>query len=160
MPSYSNRGQDALKQLGGEYEPGPAIQPQEDRGVTVRSLVFGVFFVLAISLLANTVRYILHASYMAYDHMPMGSLILFLLSILVCSALARRFGRAFVFSRSEWITIFAMGFISCLGPTYGVSGYLVGVIVTFPFVWNMVNWFYPTFGGRFIPSGSPCRTRG
>ncbi len=105
-------------------------QPLEDRGVTYRSIIFGLCLVVAISVLGNTVRYILHASFMAYSHMPMGNLILSLLSIIVCSALGRWVGKAFVFSPSEWITIFAMGFISSLGPTYGVSGYLVGVIVT------------------------------
>ncbi len=104
--------------------------PEQDRGVTVRAIVFGLCLVLAISVLGNTVRYILHSSFMAYSHMPMGNLILTLLSMLVCSALAWWFGRAFVFSQSEWITVFAMGLISSLGPTYGVSGYLVGVIVT------------------------------
>ena len=103
---------------------------REDQGVTARSLAFGICLALAVSILGNTVRYILHASFMAYSHMPMGNLVLSLLSILVCSALARLLGRAFVFSPSEWITIFAMGFVSSLGPTYGVSGYLVGVIVT------------------------------
>ncbi|MDP6775547.1 MAG: hypothetical protein QGI83_02150 [Candidatus Latescibacteria bacterium] len=107
-----------------------AIEPIEDRGVTLRAVVFGLCLVVAVSVLGNTVRYILHASFMAYSHMPMGNLIVSLLCIIFCSILARVFGRRFVFSRSEWITIFAMGFISSLGPTYGVSGYLVGVIVT------------------------------
>ena len=106
--------------------PGKLTQPVEDRGVTYRSIVFGLCLAIAISVLGNTVRYILHASFMAYSHMPMGNLILSLLSIIVCSALARWMGQAFVFSPSEWITIFAMGFISSLGPTYGVSGYLGG----------------------------------
>ena len=83
-----------------------------DKGVTVRSVVFGFFVAVAISLLGNTVRYILHASFMAYSHMPMGNLILSLLSILFCSVLARALGKSFAFSPSEWITIFSMGFIS------------------------------------------------
>ncbi|MBB30708.1 MAG: hypothetical protein CME25_17605 [Gemmatimonadetes bacterium] len=106
-----------------------ALSP-EDRGVTVRALVYGIVLAVVISVLGNVVRYILHSSFMAYSHMPMGDLILWLLSMLVCAVLAKWFGGAFVFSRSEWITIFAMGMISSLGPTYGVSGYLVGVIVT------------------------------
>ena len=101
-----------------------------DRGVTLRSIVFGLCLVIGVGLLANTVRYILHASYMAYSHMPMGNLILSLFSITLFAALARLFGRAFVFSPSEWITIFSMGFIGSVGPTYGVSGYLIGVIVS------------------------------
>ena len=101
-----------------------------DTGVTIRSIVFGFFLAVAISLLGNTVRYILHASFMAYSHMPMGNLILSLFSIVICSILARVAGKSFAFSPSEWITIFSMGFISSLGPTYGVSGYLVGVMVT------------------------------
>ena len=36
-----------------------------DKGVTVRSVIFGFFVAVAISLLGNTVRYILHASFMA-----------------------------------------------------------------------------------------------
>ncbi len=108
----------------------PAHQAVEDRGTTVRALIFGLCLSLAISVLGNVVRYILHSSFMAYSHMPMGNLIVWLLSILVCAVLAKCFGRTFVFSSSEWITVFAMGFIASLGPTYGVSGYLVGVIVT------------------------------
>jgi hypothetical protein len=108
----------------------PAYVAAEDRGTTVRALIFGLCLSLVISVLGNVVRYILHSSFMAYSHMPMGNLIIWLLSILVCAALAKGFGRKFAFSPSEWITIFAMGFIASLGPTYGVSGYLVGVIVT------------------------------
>ena len=99
-------------------------------GVTVRSLIFGLVLVVAISALATVVRYILHSSFMAYSHMPMGNLMLTLLSVIACSALARCFGKRFAFSPGEWLVIFSMGFISSLGPTYGVSGYLVGVIVT------------------------------
>ncbi len=101
-----------------------------DRGVTLRSVVFGLCLAVAVSLLANTVLYLVHGSLMAYSHMPMGNLILTLLSMVFCSVLAFRFGRPFVFSRSEWLTVFTMGFVSSLGPTYGVSGYLVGVIVS------------------------------
>ena len=60
----------------------------------------------------------------------MGNLMLTLLCLIVCSVLARYFGKPFAFSPSEWLAIFSMGFICSLGPTYGVSGYLVGVIVT------------------------------
>ncbi len=101
-----------------------------DRGVTLRSVLFGLCLAVAVSLLANTVLYLVHGSLMAYSHMPMGNLILTLLSMVFCSVLAFRFGRPFLFSRSEWLTVFTMGFVSSLGPTYGVSGYLVGVIVS------------------------------
>lgn len=101
-----------------------------EKGVTIRALIFGLVLVLAISALATVVRYILHSSFMAYSHMPMGNLMLTMLSIVVCSALAKWFGQRFMFSTSEWVVIFLMGFVSSLGPTYGVSGYLVGLIVT------------------------------
>jgi len=117
------------REVSGVEGTDPAGAPL-DRGVTIRSIVFGFFLAVAISLLGNTVRYILHASFMAYSHMPMGNLILSLFSIVMCSILARVAGKSFAFSPSEWITIFSMGLISSLGPTYGVSGYLVGVMVT------------------------------
>ena len=97
----------------------PAHQAAVDRGTTIRALIFGLCLSLVISVLGNVVRYILHSSFMAYSHMPMGNLIVWLLSILFCAALAKGFGRTFVFSSSEWITVFAMGFIASLGPTYG-----------------------------------------
>jgi len=98
--------------------------------VTLRAVVFGLCISVGVSLLANTVRYVLHGSFMAYSHMPMANLILCLLSILGCALLARWLGRRFVFSSTEWITIFCMGFISALGPTYGSSGYLVGLMIS------------------------------
>ena len=125
----------------------------EDRGTTVRSLVFGLCAALVISVLGNVVRYILHSSFMAYSHMPMGNLIVWLLSILVCAALAKGFGRRFAFSASEWITVFAMGFIASLGPTYGVSGYLVGVIVTPYYFATPENRWGPSFCTRTSRNG-------
>jgi hypothetical protein len=100
-----------------------------DRGITLRAIAFGLCVAFAVNFLGNTVRYILHASFMAYSHMPMGNLVLYLLSILICTPLAALLGRRWAFSPSEWITVFCMGFISSLGPTYGISGYLVGFMV-------------------------------
>ncbi|MSS70357.1 MAG: hypothetical protein EXS64_02605 [Candidatus Latescibacteria bacterium] len=113
-------------------EDDPRIEEgaRQDRGVTFRAILFGLFISIGVSLLANTVRYVLHGSFMAYSHMPMSNLILFLLSIFGCAFLARWLGKRFVFSSTEWITIFCMGFISALGPTYGSSGYLVGLMVS------------------------------
>ncbi len=113
----------------GGGEKGPCAGPGEERGVSLRSIGFGACLSITVNLLANTVLYVPHGSFMAYSHVPMASLILFLLSMLVCALLARRFGRRFAFSSTEWITIFCMGFISALGPTYGVSGYIVSLIV-------------------------------
>lgn len=127
----------------------------KNRGVTVRSIVYGLLLSVAIGILGDTVRYILHASFMAYSHMPMGNLILTLLSIIFCSILAYRFGRRFLFSSSEWITIFCMGFISSLGPTYGISGYLVGIMVApHYFVTQENEWaryLHPYLPGWLIP---------
>ena len=102
----------------------------EDRGVTFRSIAFGLVLAVGLSLLANSVLYLVHGSLMAYSHMSMGNLILVMLSMVACSALAFLFGRPFVFSQTEWLTIFTLGFVSAWGPTYGMSGYLVGVIVS------------------------------
>ncbi|MSS70751.1 MAG: hypothetical protein EXS64_04595 [Candidatus Latescibacteria bacterium] len=128
----------------------------EDRGVTLRAVAFGLCLSVGVSLLANTVRYVHKGSYIAYSHMPMANLILCLLSVLGCAALARWFGRRFVFSSTEWITIFSMGFISALGPDYGVSGYLVGAIAT-PYYFSTpenewVKYLHPYLPKWLVPS--------
>ncbi len=148
MPAYQT----------GNADQASETQVQTDPGVTWRSLVFGFVLVLAISALATVVRYIMHSSFMAYDHMPMGNLMLTLLSIAVCAVLAKWFGKSFVFSQSEWIAIFSMGFISSLGPTYGISGYLVGVIVT-PYYFGTpenrwAEFLHPYLPEWIIPSNS------
>jgi len=86
---------------------------------------------VAVSLLSNTARYLMHSSCIAVDLMPMGNLLLFLLSVPGSAALARGFGRRFVLSSSEWVTVFCTGFVSALGPIYGISGYLVSRLYLF-----------------------------
>ena len=78
---------------------------KQNEGVTLRALLFGLCASVAVGILANTVRFVQHGSYMAFSHMPMSNLILFLMSVLVFAALARWFGTRFVFSRAEWITL-------------------------------------------------------
>ncbi len=143
------------KSRDSRVETSSGSDSRKDRGVTVRAIVYGLLLSVAIGILGDTVRYVLHASFMAYSHMPMGNLILTLVSIIVCSLLAYRFGRRFVFSSSEWITIFCMGFISSLGPTYGISGYLVGIMVAPHYFVTLENewvrYLHPYLPGWLIP---------
>ena len=98
--------------------------------IGLRAIVFGIFISVGVSLLANTVRYVHSGSYMALSHVPMSNLILFVASIIGFAAFARWFGDRFVLSPAEWITIFCMGLVSAIGPTYGVSGHLVGLMAS------------------------------
>ncbi len=128
--------------------------------MTFRAIFFGLCLSVGVSLLANTVRYVQRGSYMVVCQVAMGNLLLCLLSILGCALLARWFGRRFVLSSSEWITIFCLGFISAIGPTYGVSGYLVS-LMTAPYYFAttenrwvehlhpyLPTWLIPTNDGR------------
>ncbi len=114
----------------GDAAQRPEVADRRDPGVTPRSIAFGLCLSVAVSLLANSVRYIFHGSYMAFSQLPMSNLILFLLSLLGCALLARWFGGRWAFSPAEWITVFCLGFTSTLGPTYGISGTLIGMIGT------------------------------
>ena len=149
-------------------------ETQANRGVTFRAILFGLCIATLIGPMGDAVRYILHASFMAYSHIPMGNLILYLLSTLILTPLAWWFGKRFAFSPSEWITIFCMGFIASMGPTYGISGYLVSLMVG-PYYfatpeneWSkylqpyMPHWLIPTNDGGVmtwfyegLPQGAP-----
>ncbi len=102
--------------------------PGAARGVTGRAILFGLCLTVCVSLLSCTVRYVMKGSYMTFCNMPMGNLIPFLLSVIGCAALARGFGRRFVLSSAEWITVFCMGFISAYGPAYGGTGYMISLM--------------------------------
>ncbi len=128
----------------------------QERGVTLRAVVFGICVAVGVSLLANTVVYVLHGSYMTISMMPMVNLMLFLLSVLACAALARLFGRRFVFSQAEWITIFCMGFSSAICPTYRTSGYLLSILAS-PYYFatpenRWAEYIHPYLPGWLIPS--------
>ena len=69
--------------------PTEARGAPSERGVTLRSIVFGLVISVIVCLLSDTVRWVLHGSFMAYSHIPMGSLIPFLVAMLV-SAMARK----------------------------------------------------------------------
>ncbi len=127
--SIFRAGRDLLKQPKIDSQMEISSIVETDRGVTLRALTFGVCLSVVVNLLANSVRYIVHGSLMAYSHMPMGNMILYMVCMVICSVLAYGFGRVFVFSKTEWLTIFTMGFVSSIGPTYGISGQLVGAIV-------------------------------
>ncbi len=103
---------------------------EPERGVTLRAVGFGLCLAVAVCLLDNTVSYVMRGSRLNYSLMPMGNLIVFLLSVLVCAALARWVGRWFVFSPTEWITIFCVGFMSTPGSTYGGGGILIGQVAS------------------------------
>ena len=144
-----------------------------DRGVSFRSLALGLCLALGVGLMSNSARYLVHGSLTTYCHMPMGNLILVLLSIGICAPLAYGFGRSFVFSRAEWLTVFALGFVGALGPTYGISGQLVSALVS-PYYfatpenrWSeflhpyLADWLFPTnkYGGMSwfyngVPAGA------
>ncbi len=102
----------------------------EAQGVTPRAVVIGICTAVVVGFLASTLRFVQKGSVMTISFMPMGNLLLFLLLLLAFGVLVRGFGRRFVLSSSEWITIFSMGLVSCLGPNYGIAGYLLGSIVT------------------------------
>ena len=156
----------------GNAEGAPGVLTPTDAGVSWRSIVYGLCLAFVISLVVNGNLYLVHSSLLAYSHMPMGNLILTVLSIVLCSALAYRFGRAFVFSRSEWLAVFSLGFVGSLGPTYGITGQLVGALVA-PYYfatpenrWTeflhpyLPNWLFPpNTGGAMswffngVPSG-------
>ena len=129
---------------------------QPEGRVTLRSIVIGLCIAMAMSLLACTARYIQKGSYMMVAQIPMGVLLLSLVSILACAVLARRFGAAFVLAPSEWITVFSMGVISAIGPNYGVSGYLVGMMAS-PYYFatpenRWAEYLHPHLPGWLIPT--------
>ena len=127
----------------------------EARGVTPRAVVIGICTAVVVGFLASTLRFVQKGSVLTISFMPMGTLLLFLLLLLTFGVLVRGFGRRFVLSTSEWITIFSMGLVSCLGPNYGIAGYLLGSIVTPYYLATPENrwaeFLHPHLPGWLIP---------
>ena len=73
----------------------PRISPDSApvRSVTLRSIVLGICLTIAVSLLANWVRWVLAGSFMSYSHMPMANMILYLLLLLLLTPMAKVMGK-------------------------------------------------------------------
>ncbi len=139
-----------------EDAPNSVGEVGRDRGVKLRSIVFGLCIAVALNVLATTARFVQKGSYMIASHVPMGLLILGLLSILVCAALGRWLSRRFILSPSEWLTVFCMGFVSAIGPNYGIAGYLIGLMASpYYFATPENRWdefIHPHLPGWLIPT--------
>lgn len=104
--------------------------PVEEQGVTLRAIGIGLLLAVGISLLSAYVRYVVHGSFMAYSQMPMSLLILFIILLIGLNFVSKLLRKGPALSPSEWLTIFAMGFVASSIPCYGIVGYLVGMMAT------------------------------
>lgn len=135
---------------------------KEVKGVTLRAVLVGLFVVVSSSLLSVYIENVIHSSKMAYGQMPMSVLMVFVVLLMGTAFIFKAVGPRWALSSSEWLTILCMGLIAGAIPTYGLSGYLIGLMAS-PYYFaapengwaayvhpRLPSWLIPTNRGEAI----------
>ena len=97
-------------------------------GVSLRAVLTGVFFVLAISLISPWAILMVQGSQLTSNAIPIIAVALLFVVTLVAMPLLRSLGKTFAFNREELITIYVMMLVGSVVVTTGFTGSFLSVI--------------------------------
>ena len=123
---------------------------QDTARVTVRSVVLAVGLAVAANLLVNYVEYVVHASRMTLSHFPMGTLLIYLLLVLVLNPVCKQVARKYALTPTELMVVLAGGLVGGAIPSVGLTGYFLGAIAA-PFYFATPENQWAEFFHPYIP---------
>ena len=97
-------------------------------GVSLRAVLTGVFFVLAISLISPWAILMVQGSQLTSNAIPIIAVALLFIVTVVAMPLLRSLGKTFAFNREELITIYVMMLVGSVVVTTGFTGSFLSVI--------------------------------
>ena len=99
-------------------------------GLTLRSVVLGLGFVIFIDWLILFAIFRLGSIYLVYGHMPVALLLPFVLLVAVVNPLLGRLRPGLALSKTELAVIFAMGLVAVVVPEFRLTGFFLGLIAS------------------------------
>ena len=119
--------------------------------VSFRALLAGAIWVIILNIAAPYEQFVLHSTLMATNYFPFGVMLFFLITVVILNPIAKLLRSSWAFSPAELIIIFIMLYVGAAIPTYGLTGYLTGVIAAPFYFATSENRWAETFH-QYIPS--------
>lgn len=133
-----------------------AQQPNQQQGVTVKSVSTGLFVVVFINLWVTYAETIVHASRLNLSvfQLTLMAVLLFLISVI--NPILKGLSYKQAFSPQELMAIIAIGMVGCVVPASGITGFLIGVIST-PFYFatpenGWADFYHPYLSSWVVPT--------
>jgi hypothetical protein len=95
---------------------------------TKRSFVAGILFSILIAFVDHYSTDVVHASYMAIDHMPCGAIFIFFLLVFLINTILKRINRKIAFSSGELLTIYSMMLVASSVTEMGFGSQILPII--------------------------------
>jgi len=145
---------------GGRALLAGVIVPTSKTQVTVRSIVIGMFFALACTMLSMAAVYNLRSSWMVFGHMPVGVLIPFIPLVFGLNLLLKAFARRVALTPTELTVIFVMGLVAVVIPEFRLTGYFLGIISAPAYYASAENQYQAVFIDHIKPWLIPDNSAG
>jgi len=95
---------------------------------TKRSFIAGILFSILIAFVDHYSTDVVHASYMAIDHMPCGAIFIFFLLVFLINTILKRINRKIAFSSGELLTIYSMMLVASSVTEMGFGSQILPII--------------------------------
>jgi len=101
-----------------------------NRFFTKRSFIAGILFSILVAFVAHYSTDVVHASYMAIDHMPCGAIFIFFLLVFIINTILKRIHRKIAFSSGELLVIYSMMLVASSVTEMGFGSQILPIIST------------------------------
>ncbi|HID95477.1 MAG TPA: hypothetical protein EYP53_05395 [Candidatus Latescibacteria bacterium] len=122
----------------------------DEKGVTLRAVLSGVLLAAWINIWAPYSENIIRSSLIVSTLFPVGAVFPFFV-IIIFNILLKRIRPDSAFSPTELYIIFIMGLVATTIPTFGLTGFLLGVIST-PYYFASAENQWAEYILRYIPA--------
>ena len=99
-----------------------------DKFFTKRSFITGILFSILIAFVDHYSTDVVHASYMAIDHMPCGAIFIFFFFVFLVNTILKRINRKIAFSSGELLTIYSMMLVASSVTEMGFGSQILPII--------------------------------
>lgn len=98
------------------------------RYFTKRSFIFGILLSILIAFIDHYSTDVVHASYMAIDHMPCGAIFVFFILVFLINTILKKINKKIAFSSGELLTIYCMMLVASSVTEMGFGSQILPII--------------------------------
>ena len=95
---------------------------------TKRSFIAGILFSILIAFVDHYSTDVVHASYMAIDHMPCGAIFIFFILVFLINTILKSINKKIAFSSGELLTIYSMMLVASSVTEMGFGSQILPII--------------------------------